>query len=83
MPYIDKKRRNDLSDLENCAEPKHCGELNYFLTQICLDYLHSTEKKYKDYNEIIGVLECCKLEFYRRTVSRYEDLKILENGDVY
>ena len=30
-----------------------------------------------------GALECAKLEFYRRVVSKYEDQKILDNGDVY
>ena len=30
----------------------------------------------------MGVLECCKLEFYRRVAAPYEDIKIEENGDV-
>jgi hypothetical protein len=34
-------------------------------------------------NDIIGALEACKLEFYRRLVSHYEDIKIRSNGDVY
>jgi len=32
---------------------------------------------------VIGALEACKLEFYRRAVVPYEDKKIKENGDVY
>jgi hypothetical protein len=31
---------------------------------------------------LIGMLECAKLELYRRSVANYEDEKILENGDV-
>jgi hypothetical protein len=34
-------------------------------------------------NELIGVLECAKLELYRRVASPYEDEKIQSNGDVY
>ena len=32
---------------------------------------------------LIGVLECAKLELYRRVAAPYEDDKIDENGDVY
>jgi hypothetical protein len=38
---------------------------------------------YADYNSIIGVLECAKLEIYRRTAAPYEDEKIEQNGDVF
>ena len=38
---------------------------------------------YALYNAVIGVLECAKMELYRRQISPYEDRKIAENGDVY
>ena len=38
---------------------------------------------YARFNEMIGVLECCKLELYRRVISNYEDKKMRQNGDVY
>jgi hypothetical protein len=28
------------------------------------------------------MLECCKLELYRKIAAPYEDIKIQENGDV-
>lgn len=31
---------------------------------------------------VLGMLECCKMELYRRHVAPYEDEKIIENGDV-
>ena len=34
-------------------------------------------------NEVTGALENAKLEFYRRVVVPYEDMKIKINGDVY
>jgi len=33
-------------------------------------------------NDAIGALEGAKLELYRRVISKYEDKKIMENGDV-
>ena len=83
MPYISDKdgKRHDLV----CGEkdPANAGELNFLVTYIVNDYLKTYGESYGTYNEIVGVLECCKLEFYRRAVAAYEDEKIVENGDVY
>jgi hypothetical protein len=49
----------------------------------CLKYLDNVNKSYFSYNEVVGVLECVKLEMYRRLVAPYEDRKCKENGDVY
>jgi hypothetical protein len=38
--------------------------------------------RYYHINKAIGVLECIKLEFYRRVAAPYEDVKIKESGDV-
>jgi hypothetical protein len=77
MPYIKAADRDDK------LVPMTEGELNWKITTLCLEFLDITDKKYADYNAIIGVLECAKLEFYRRAVASYEDRKIKENGDVY
>ncbi len=37
---------------------------------------------YSKANELVGVLECVKQEFYRRQVVPYEEEKIRENGDL-
>lgn len=89
MPYIKKEDRiiadkiieDFLSLLSEQGEEKiGVGKMNYMITKLLL----STEpKKYEDYNALIGVLECCKQEFYRRAVATYEDRKIKENSDVY
>ena len=34
-------------------------------------------------NELVGVLECAKIELYRRIAAPYEDDKSRINGDVY
>lgn len=59
------------------------GELNYVFTEILQGYLHQHGKNYATMNGIIGALEACKIEFYRRLVAPYEDTKITANGDVY
>lgn len=55
------------------------GELNYCVTRIMKEIY---PPKYFNYNRAVGVLECIKLEFYRRMVGPYEDIKIKESGDV-
>lgn len=78
MPYIPQ---DDRIALETDV-PESAGELNYLFTKIIDIYL-SFGKNYQRMNDVIGALEGCKLEFYRRVVAPYEDTKIEENGDVY
>ena len=75
MPYIDREHRT--------APITTPGVLNYKVTTLLLDYLILRGETYQTYNDIIGVLECAKLEMYRRRTSDYEDKKMAENGDVY
>jgi hypothetical protein len=79
MPYILATDRERIDAGETPATP---GELNYALTRLCLQYL-GDEFNYQCCNDVIGALECCKLELYRRKVGPYEDTKIALNGDVY
>lgn len=83
MPYIHPDTRVDLFTVDDGPCPKHAGELNYILTEILVEYINRKGLRYSTLNEVIGVLECCKLELYRRIISPYEDRKITENGDCY
>ena len=89
MPYIkkdDRVRYNQIiSELQELTEPgiRTPGELNYLVTQLCIDYLVLHGKSYQTINDIVGALEGAKLEFYRRIAAPYEDTKVQENGDVY
>jgi len=87
MPYIKSESRTkyakvleELVDiLKSLPAEEVDGELNYVVTKILkgvypLRYFHI--------NKAVGVLECVKLEFYRRVAVPYEDLKIKESGDV-
>ena len=85
MPYIKKELREilDLPIKTLSNQINTTGSLNYCITKLCLDFLNRAIINYTSLNEIIGVLECAKLEFYRRMLNLYEDKKRLENGDVY
>lgn len=80
MPYIKKEDRIKLnkSNISN-----NSGELNFQITMLINSYLERKGISYTNLNEVIGVLECAKLEIYRRLAAKYEDKKISENGDVY
>jgi hypothetical protein len=85
MPYIEQSDRaffdEKIAFKNNAIQTP--GELNYFLTKIVDHYISSHGKNYSSINEAIGVLECAKLELYRRIAAPYEDAKIQQNGDVY
>ena len=59
------------------------GVLNYCISALLNEVLKTNGVSYRNINELIGVLECAKLELYRRVASPYEDEKIQSNGDVY
>jgi hypothetical protein len=84
MPYIKDEYKNQFLDMFcHIPEMRNSGELNYALTMLCKDYINDKGLSYQTLNDIMGALEGCKQEFYRRVVAPYEDKKIAENGDVY
>ena len=81
MPYVDAEAR---LALDSGAKPTSAGELNYLVSKLADDYLvQKGGLRYTHINEVIGVLECAKLELYRRVAVPYEDVKMSETGDVY
>lgn len=80
MPYIDPYVRPEIDSGKTL--PMTAGELNYAITTEVDAYLNGAVN-YDAINEVIGVLECAKLELYRRVAAPYEDTKIEANGDVY
>jgi len=81
MPYIKKEDREKFAlSLGTIHNP---GELNYLITQLLVKYQKNKGLSYQTINDIIGVLECAKQEYYRRVATPYEHLKIKEHGDVY
>lgn len=86
MPYIGQKERLALDQHDEFARERAQtpGQLNYQLTAMLHDYLTWAPggKCYCTINEVIGVLECCKQEFYRIIAAPYEDVKRRENGGI-
>lgn len=90
MPYIEPKLRIQFDEeidvligkigMDTSRMEKRDGILNYVITRL-IDKLYKTS--YTDLNAAIGMLECAKLELYRRRLAKYEDEKCKENGDVY
>ena len=81
MPYIETKARERI---DGGGAPATAGELNYAITRLVDDYLSARGGlRYAHLNEVVGALECAKLELYRRLAVPYEDEKRRETGDVY
>ena len=85
MPYINKYDREGIDQYldEVSKNINSAGDLNYTITRLAHNYVERMGgPRYSTYNAAIGVLECAKLELYRRQIADYEDQKIRENGDL-
>jgi Domain of unknown function (DUF6899) len=87
LPYIKADKRTkynkvlkELLDILKKLPPEEVdGELNYVVTRMLKEVY---PLRYFHINKAVGVLECIKLEYYRRVAAPYEDKKIQESGDV-
>ena len=91
MPYINQEDREyfvqellSLADaLGRRPEENMAGNFNYCITRLMHSVLEAKDRvSYRDFNEMIGALECCKLDFYSEQVRPYEEVKKKQNGDV-
>ena len=87
MPYIKKEDRDKfwhngtcLLDMALLCETP--GDLNYAITIMIHEYIFRHGQSYSTYNEAMGILECAKMELYRKHIAPYEEEKIKENGDL-
>ena len=89
MPYIKKdirdkleKNINELSiNLSSYGSDDIEGILNYIITEIIcrnvkISAIPEEGWRYRIINRAIGILECVKLEFYRRIATPYENIAI-------
>jgi len=82
MPYIKREARAEIIKNKTAAIQTP-GHLNYFITTTCKIYLKDRGESYQTYNDIVGVLECVKQEYYRRRIAPYENVQLKRNGDVF
>jgi hypothetical protein len=82
MPYIRQPVRDWLA---GGGDPTTVGDLNYIITTTLLNFVRAipADIDYTTINAVIGVLECAKMELYRRVAVPYEERKRAENGDVF
>jgi hypothetical protein len=81
MPYIDSDARRRI---DQGGKPNTAGELNYAITKVVDQYLLDKGGiRYAHINEVVGALECAKLELYGRIAAPYEDEKVRTEGEVY
>lgn len=84
MPYIKKENRIKHDDILKDIDYfiLDMGDINYFVSSMLKMYIEVHGESYSNYNSLVGVLECIKLELYRRKIASYEDVKIGQNGDI-
>ena len=80
MPYLTSGERSSLDDGRKALKG---GEINYQVSKLVNDFIAMKGLSYAVINEVIGALECAKLEAYRRVAAPYEDKKMIANGEVY
>ena len=95
MPYIHQDKRSQLDpyidDIYHTLVGMRLddestdteGNLNYLITRLLMKiYGDKDNTRYSQINDAIGMLECCKMELYRKVAAPYENQKEHENGPV-
>ncbi len=92
MPYIKREEREVydpqiealIEQLTHFGEnkPPAVGHVNYVISKLIWGIFEKLGPSYTLGNNLVGVVECVKQEFYRRQLAEYEDEKIKENGDI-
>jgi len=92
MPYIEQRYR-DLIDPEvdklidglkrfDVGSIVPDGAINYVFTRILLAFFNEPTS-YFNIERVIGLLECIKMEYMRRIGEPYENMKRIQNGEVF
>ena len=79
MPYIKEADRDHVRD----HGASNVGELTYELTEVIVRYQKNYGLSFRIIAEIRGALVSALDEYNRRVTHNYENVKLLENGDVY
>jgi len=84
MPYVDETNRDLLDPFveELGSHIGSVGDLNYVVTRLTLKHLIRQGLNYSNFNAEMGMFLCALLEMYRRVGVIYEELKMVQNGDV-
>lgn len=92
MPYIKEEHRktlepiidNLLREIANIQLDDNTANveciINYFMLKL-LSNVYSVKTQGEIY-DVIGLLECCKLEFYRKTAASINDQEEYDQGEI-
>ncbi len=84
-PVYDPQIKQLAESLARQPDDRRKGHANYVITQILRKAWgvdRADNESYSSYADIIGTLECAKLELYRRWLAAYEDTAIAKHGDL-
>ena len=85
MPYIKLEERVEYDDaIHDLLDELRCqgssvGHINYIISTLIWNLWAGD---YTSGNNLMGVLECVKQEFYRKQLAPYEDVKEKLNGSL-
>jgi len=84
MPYISRENR---PHIDHCIEDLlpfiiSKGDLNYTICEIVGKLILSSKISYTQISEWIDAVDGAENELRRRLLDPYEDMKVIENGDV-
>lgn len=84
MPYIVPERREAFdAHLQRLAdEVGGQGELNYCIYKLATLVIGRIGESYDKLSMCSSAMEHAKLEWYRKRLAPYEDVKIADNGDI-
>jgi len=84
MPYITPDRREvfDAALKTLAAEVANQGELNYCIYKLSALIIDRIGPSYEKLSMCSSAMEHAKLEWYRKKLAPYEEIKIAENGDI-
>lgn len=86
MPYIATDRREKLKEpllglLRSLTSlGPSPGDVNYCVSVILKTFYDPAKHSYHGLNTAIGIVECAKMELYRKLAAPYEDTKEEQNG---
>lgn len=83
MPFLSPMQKAEVNEKMKEGRCLNEGELTYVLTKLIVTNWHSGEGNYAALCQIIGALECTKMQFFKEIVVPYEEKKKQLNGDVY
>ncbi|WP_045215142.1 DUF6899 family protein [Desulfonatronovibrio magnus] len=84
MPYISQTRREvfDSAISQLASQVQNQGELNYCIYKLSKLILERMGESYENISMCSSAMEHAKLEWYRKVLAPYEEVKIRENSDI-